>query len=108
MNSTNDCDMNFSIDHSNNGLIWSPKNHQKSAQIDGSDQIFLEKKANDFPCVGSQNTIDPVKSTLTLHFDHSPNTCTAMVSNDDDIINSPLDIYKKFGMVFDSNIFHYL
>lgn len=86
MNSTNDCDMNFSIDHSNNGLI---------------------KEANDCPNVGSQNTIDPVKPTLILHFDHSPNICTAMVSNDDDIINSPLDIYKKFGMIFDSNILRF-
>lgn len=41
--------------------------------------------------------------TLILQFSHSTNTCTATVSNDDDVINSPLDIYRKFGKeIFES------
>lgn len=37
-------------------------------------------------------------TTLILQFNHSDNLCTASVSTDDETINSPLDIYKQFGM----------
>lgn len=36
-------------------------------------------------------------TTLQLHFSHSSNVCTSKVSDDNQTINSPLDIYKQFG-----------
>lgn len=43
-------------------------------------------------------------TTLVLQFSHSTNECTAMVSQDDDTINSPLDIYRKFGKLIEEKI----
>lgn len=39
----------------------------------------------------------PSQSTLVLQFSHSSNQCTATISNDEDTIISPLDIYRRFG-----------
>lgn len=40
-------------------------------------------------------------STLILQFNHTANPCTSFISNDDETINSPLDIYRQFGKNFE-------
>lgn len=71
MNSINDCDMN------------------EYEKVDAYHNVADNDASN-------QNK----PSTLVLQFEHSSNVCTATVSNDDETINSPLDIYKQFGMTF--------
>lgn len=77
MNSTNDCDINFPINQFNESTM---------------------NKVEDCTNVDNSKSPSQTKSTtLVLKFSHSSNPCTATVSNDDDTINSPLDIYKQFG-----------
>lgn len=83
MNSTNDCDIHFQMNQFNESTM---------NKID--DCINATNNGSPAP----QNQAKP--STLVLKFSHSSNPCTATVSNDDDTINSPLDIYKQFGMRF--------
>lgn len=87
MDSTNDCDIHFPMNQFNESTINKVENCTNVA----NDKMPSQTKP----------------STLVLKFSHSSNPCTAMVSNDDDTINSPLDIYKQFGMRFNLQIFYF-
>lgn len=88
MNSTNDCDIHFQMNQFNESTM---------------------NKVEDCTSATNNGSAAPsnqaIPSTLVLKFSHSSNPCTATVSNDDDTINSPLDIYKQFGMRFIAHIF---
>lgn len=90
MNCINDCDMNFPMNRSNESTM-NNKVEDSCSNVINSNVTIMEEAA---PITPSQNK----PSTLILQFSHSTNMCTATISNDDDAINSPLDIYRKFGM----------
>lgn len=48
--------------------------------------------------INQQNTTS-TPPPLILQFRHSTNTCAAVISDDVQTINSPLDIYKHFGLL---------
>lgn len=84
MNSTNDCDTNFPMNQFND---------KTTKEIENCTSENLDN----FP--------DATKPpTLILQFNHTENPCTSFVSNDDETINSPLDIYRQFGKLFTSII----
>lgn len=104
MNYTNDCDKNFPMNRFNECTMDRNKvDGSCSNVIDGNATIMREAEMPPPPPPTTATTAAAVlpnqskPNTLILQFSHSTNTCTAMVSNDDDTINSPLDIYRKFG-----------
>lgn len=76
--STNDCDINYQMNNS----------HKSNT----SEVEHNTSEVND----NLPNQLRP--STLVLQFNHSANPCTATISNDE-TINSPLDIYRRFGEI---------
>lgn len=85
MNQINECTMNNKVE----GRCSNVANSIATAAV-------AEIAAAAAPTVAPNQNIP---TTLILQFNHSTNACTATVSNDDDTINSPLDIYKQFGMI---------
>lgn len=99
----NDCDINFPMNQSNECTI--------NNKVEDSCLNVVNSNATTAAVVSTTATTTTDQppnlykpKTLILQFSHSTNTCTATVSNDDDIINSPLDIYTKFGMKFSKSI----
>lgn len=88
----NDCDMNSSMNRFNECTMNKKVEDVGCSNVVNRDATITNDAA---PITPSHNK----PTTLILQFSHSTNTCTATVSNDDDTINSPLDIYRKFGMV---------
>lgn len=80
MNSTNDCDINF------------PMNQFNESTMNKSEDCTNDSSR-------ASNNSQTNASTLILQFSHTDNTCTSTASNDDETINSPLDIYRQFGKI---------
>lgn len=98
MNYTNDCDMNFPMNRINECTMNNTIEDTGSIVVDSRETIIPE--AAEPAVTMTAATVVPSQNkpiTLVLQFSHSTNTCTATLSNDDDTINSPLDIYRKFG-----------
>lgn len=101
MNHTNGCDINFPM----NRFIECTMNNKvddSCSNIVNSNATLMGEAAAiaTVEVVTTATAISPSQSkptTLVLQFSHSTNECTAIVSDDDDTINSPLDIYRKFG-----------
>lgn len=103
MNYTNDCDMNFPMNRFNECTMNNKAENSCSNVVNSNATILKEVSAKETAELAETTTAVGLSqnkpTTLVLKFNHSSNACTATVSNDD-TINSPLDIYRKFGKPF--------
>lgn len=102
MNNTNDCDINFPMNRFNECTMNNTVDDRYSNVVNSNATIMGEAAAiaTTAEMATTATPASPSQSkptTLVLQFSHSTNTCTATISDDNDTINSPLDIYRKFG-----------
>lgn len=87
MNQFNECTMNNKVDDSCSNIVNTIMG--EAAAIAATAEMATKATS------ASPSQCKP--TTLVLQFNHSTNACTATISDDDETINSPLDIYRKFG-----------